>query len=80
MKRSNPYDSYPCHFCNGGCHCTGDAHHLMKTEEQRAVDQANCQECDVCEGTGELSVEQLEDLAREYKADEQWKSAWRSAV
>jgi hypothetical protein len=77
MRYDNPYDSYPCIYCNGGCHCTGDAHHLMKSAEQRAVDEANCERCDVCDGTGELSAEKLEAMAREYKADEAFAKAWR---
>lgn len=80
MRTDNPYATYPCTFCNGGCHCTVGTHHVLKTPEQKALATANCQECDVCQGTGELSAKQLEDMARAYRADEAFKRSWRSAV
>lgn len=68
----NPYDTIDCHFCNGkGCYCAG------KSVKQH---DAECVSCDICEGCGQLGVSELNKMAADYKADEQFKRAWKSAM
>lgn len=67
----NPYDSYDCHYCEAkGCMCPGP---LGKHTD-------DCQPCGPCEATGQLSREELNQMARDYKADEQFKRSWKSAM
>ena len=68
----NPYATVSCHFCNGkGCYCL---------PPKLGVHEAECVSCDVCEGSGELHKDDLDKMARHYKADEAFKRAFKSAM
>lgn len=63
VSKHNPWDSVDCHFCNGkGCYCEG---HL-------GIHELECVSCDICESTGQMTMDQLDQMARDYQADAAW--------
>lgn len=66
----NPHaEGYDCHYCGAkGCMCPGPiGTHLP-----------DCEPCGPCGETGQLSRKQLDDMAADYKRDEDFKVAWKS--
>lgn len=90
MNSPNPYATISCYFCSGdGCYCPKGRHKQpideqgrlrLRTEAEKAALMEECVSCDVCEGSGELSKKDVQKMVDHYKANDEFKKAWKSAM
>lgn len=91
MRSENPEDGVDCYFCNGdGCFCPKSKHNILRdsatgfpkirTREEWERDFKDCVSCDICEGTGLISRKAVDQMVEHYKAEDQFKKAWKSAM